>query len=405
MDCRVPGFRTIISGTSGPFLLLCTRIFFIRKGLLQDTMTKDYYELLGVPRDASEADLKKAYRQLAMKYHPDRNAGDKESENKFKEINEAYSCLSDPEKRSNYDRFGSAEGQAGFGPFSAGAGFGGAFEDIISDFFGTFTGAQRRARPTRGDDLRYDLSINLSEAVFGTEKTVEFPRWDNCTECSGSGSEPGKSPDVCPNCKGTGQIRFQQGFFSVSKTCGKCHGNGKIITDPCKTCGGHGKVQKTRSITVKIPPGVDTGSRLRVHGEGNPGAYGGPKGDLFIVINIPEHSFFQREGTEIFCEVPVSFPQAVLGAEIEVPTLDGTAKLKIPAGTPSGKLFYLKGKGATRVGGHQRGNQVVKIYIDVPKKLAPRQKELLEEFAAISGDEISKSFRDKLKDLFTGAED
>jgi len=366
-------------------------------------MAKDYYELLGVQRDASEADLKKAYRQMAMKYHPDRNAGDKESEEKFKEINEAYSCLSDPEKRANYDRFGSADGPAGFGSYS-GAGFGDAFEDIIGDFFGAFTGGRRGSRPSRGDDLRYDLSITLSEAVFGAEKTVEFPRWDNCSDCSGSGSAPGKSPAVCPNCKGSGQVRFQQGFFSVSKTCGKCGGVGKIITDPCKTCGGRGKVQINKSITVKIPPGVDTGSRLRVHGEGDPGMFGGPKGDLFIVMNVEEHVFFKREGTEIFCEVPVSFPQAVLGSEIEVPTLDGTAKLKIPAATPSGKLFYMKGKGATRVGGHQRGNQIVKIYIDVPKKLTPRQREILEEFASISGDEISKSFKDKLKDLFTGVE-
>jgi molecular chaperone DnaJ len=366
---------------------------------------KDYYELLGVSKDASEADLKKAYRQLAMKYHPDRNPGDKASEDKFKEINEAYSCLSDPAKKSNYDRFGTAEGVGGgYGPFSAGTGFGDAFEDIFGDFFGAFGGGQRRARPAKGDDLRYDLSINLSEAVFGTEKTIDFPRWDNCPDCSGSGSEPGKTAAVCPNCKGSGQVRYQQGFFSVSKTCGKCYGNGKIITHPCKNCSGRGKVQKTRSLTVKIPSGVDTGSRLRIHGEGDPGVYGGPKGDLYIILDIEEHPFFKREGTEIFCEVPISFPQAVLGAEIEVPTLDGTSKLKIPAGTPSGKIFYLKGKGASRVGGHQRGNQMVKIFIDVPKKLSARQKELLEEFASISGDEISRSFKEKLKDLFIGAE-
>jgi molecular chaperone DnaJ len=366
---------------------------------------KDYYELLGVSKDASEADLKKAFRQLAMKYHPDRNSGNKASEEKFKEINEAYSCLSDPSKRANYDRYGSAEGPggAGYGPFASGAGFGDVFEDIFGDLFGAF-GGQRRQRPTKGGDLRYDLAITLSEAVFGTEKTIEFPRLDECEECKGSGSEPGKQPVVCPSCKGAGQVRFQQGFFNVSKTCGKCYGAGKIIANPCKTCKGKGKVEKMKSFSVKIPAGVDSGSRLKIYGEGEPGLYSGPKGDLYIVLNVQEHPFFKREGTEIFCEVPVSFPQAALGAEIEVPSLDGTSKIKIPAGTPSGRLFYLKGKGAPRVGGHQRGNQVVKIYIDVPKKLTPRQKELLEEFASINGDEVSKSFKEKLKDLFSGVE-
>jgi len=363
---------------------------------------KDYYGLLGVARDATEADLKKAFRQLALKYHPDRNPEDKESEEKFKEINEAYSCLSDPEKRANYDRFGTAEGAGpGFSPF--GTGFGDVFEDIFGDFFGTFSG-QRRPRPAKGNDLRYDLTISLMEAAFGVEKSLQIPKWEHCSECHGTGSAPGKGPVACTQCKGSGQIHIQQGFFSISKTCGKCNGSGRIITDPCKTCKGQGSLRKSKDISLKIPAGVDVGSRLRVAGEGDPGVHGGPPGDLFIMLNIEEHPFFRRDGTEIICEVPLSFPQASLGAEIEVPTLDGTSKLKIPAGTQSGKTFHLKGKGVQKVGGNVRGDQIVIVYIDVPKKLTPRQKELLEEFARIEGSEVSKPFSKKLKDLFTGTE-
>lgn len=364
----------------------------------------DYYELLGVSREASDSELKKAFRQLAMKYHPDRNQGEKASEEKFKEINEAYSCLSDPAKRAHYDRYGTANGAgAGQSPFGAGAGFGDIFEDIFGDFFGGL-GGQRGRRPARGNDLRYDLSINLVEAVFGTEKTIEFPRWDDCAECRGSGSEPGKDPEVCTSCKGSGQVRFQQGFFSVAKTCGRCSGEGRVITSPCKACHGKGKIKQQRSMHVKFPAGVDTGSRMKLHNEGEPGIHGGPRGDLYIILHVEDHSFFTRDGTEIICEMPVTFPQSALGAEIEVPTLDGTAKLKIPAGTPSGKIFYLKGKGAPHIGSSARGDQVVRIVIDVPKRLTPRQKEILEEFAAISGDEVSKGFKHKLKDLFSGAE-
>jgi len=362
---------------------------------------KDYFEILGISRDTSEAEIKKAFRQLALKYHPDRNPGDKEAEERFKEINEAYSCLSNPVKRANYDRFGTPEGVgADFGPFPFGTTFSDIFEDFFGDFFGTFTG-RRRPRPTKGNDLRYDLDITLTEAAFGTEKTIEVPRWESCSECRGTGSTPGKGPITCSHCRGTGQIRFQQGFFSISKTCGRCNGTGIIITDPCKYCKGHGRVKKSRSINVKIPPGVDTGSRLKITGEGEPGIYGGPTGDLFVVLNVEEHPFFKKHGTDIFCEVPIPFTQAALGAEIEVPTLDGTSKVHIPPGTPSGRIFHVKGKGITKLGGHVKGDQIVRVYVDVQKKLTPRQRELLEEFARIEGDEVAKSFKEKLKDIFS----
>ncbi len=366
-------------------------------------MAKDYYSILEIDRNATTDEIKKAYRRLALKYHPDRNPGDKTCEEKFKEINEAYACLSDPEKRINYDRYGTAEGIGadfgfgGFGDFTSG--FGDIFGDIFSDFFGDFTG--RRARPNKGQDIRYDLDITLEEAVFGTQKKLNIPRWEPCPVCNGTRSKPGKGPAVCPTCKGAGHTRLQQGFFSISRTCGRCEGTGSVITDPCNECKGQGRIKKKRPVTLKVPPGVDTGIRLKVAGEGEAGSYGGPPGDLYVIITVSPHPFFKRKGNDLHCEVPISFVQAALGAEIEVPTIDGNAKINIPAGTPSGRVFHLRGKGVPKLGSYGRGDQYVTIYIDVPKKLTPRQRELLKEFAEISGENTSETFMDKIKHLFT----
>lgn len=365
---------------------------------------KDYYNVLGVSRDASQEEIKKAFRQLALKHHPDRNQGEKESEEKFKEINEAYTCIGDPDKRAHYDRYGTSEGlNAGAGAGFGAGGFNDIFENIFDDFFGAF-GGSNKARATKGADLRYNLNITLEEAAFGAEKVIKIPRWQSCEACGGSGSEPGKPPVTCSQCNGSGHMRFQQGFFSVSKTCGKCQGTGRIISYPCPTCRGNGKMKIQRELSIKIPAGVDNGSRLRLTGEGDLGGFGGPPGDLYVVLGVEEHRYFQRDGLDVYCQAPLSFPRAVFGGEIEVPTLDGSAKLKIPPSTQSGKTFHIKGKGIPRLGSHQRGDQVVSVYIDVPKKLTPRQKELLDEFASEGGemlDESAKGFKSKLKDLFS----
>ncbi|MDX9715538.1 MAG: molecular chaperone DnaJ [Dissulfurispiraceae bacterium] len=366
---------------------------------------RDYYGTLGLEKGASPEEIKKAFRQLAMKYHPDRNQGDKAAEEKFKEINEAYSCLCDPEKRNNYDRFGSADGFNGGSSYGFGggtAGFGDIFEDMFGDIFGSFGGFRKDAA-TKGSDLRYNMSLTLEEAAFGVEKTITIPKWQTCDICSGSGAEPGMPPVTCPQCQGRGSIRFQQGFFSVSKTCGKCSGTGKIITNPCKKCSGRGKEKIKKDIAVKVPAGVDSDTRLKMTGEGDMGSFGGPCGDLYIVIAVQEHPDFKREGINIYSQTGVSFTNAVFGAEIDVPTINGKSSLKIPAGTQSGREFVLKGKGVTRLGSNTRGDQIVSVYIDVPKKITPRQRELLEEFAAISDERIddSSKFKSKLKDLFS----
>ncbi len=364
-------------------------------------MANDYYQTLEIERNASDADIKKAYRRLALKYHPDRNPGDNGAEEKFKEINEAYACLSDPHKRSHYDQFGTTEdtgaGFGGFGDFSSS--FGDIFEDVFGNIFGDFAGRQR-TRPSKGADLRYDLEVNLKDAVFGAEKKIKIPKWENCSTCSGSGAKPGKGPTTCRTCGGTGQTKLQQGFFTIARTCGTCSGEGKIITDPCNKCRGQGKVRRERSISLKVPAGVDTGIRLKVSGEGEAGRNGGPNGDLYVVIHVEPHPFFKRKDNDLLCEVPISFVQAALGGEIEVPTIEGNEHIRIPAGTPSGRVFHLRGKGVPRLGGYGKGDQYVSVFIDVPKKLTQRQKELLMEFAEISGDDISKGFMDKIKEMF-----
>lgn len=365
---------------------------------------KDYYELLGVSRNAGEEEVKKAYRKLALKYHPDRNPGDKQSEEKFKEVSEAYQVLVDPQKRAQYDQFGHAAFGDG-GPFAGGFDFTSGFEDIFGDIFGEFFGAgtgKRRSR-TKGDDLRYNLTITFEEAAFGAEKKIKIPRHGSCDTCHGSGSKPGTSPRSCPTCRGRGQVSFQQGFFSISRTCNQCHGQGSIISDPCATCNGAGRVRKYHTLSVRIPPGVDTGSRLKLRGEGEGGLSGGPAGDLYVVIQVEPHPLFVRDGVDIICEVPVSFVQAALGAEIDVPTLDGKVKMKVPAGSQSGKIFRLKGKGIRDVQGYHQGDQLVRVVVETPTHLTSRQKELLKEFASLGGEEIyplSKGFFEKVKQLF-----
>ena len=363
---------------------------------------KDYYELLGVSRNASEEEIKKAYRKLALQYHPDRNPGDKQSEEKFKEVSEAYQILSDAEKRAKYDQYG----HAAFGdgsPFPGGFDFTAGFEDVFGDIFGEFFGGGARRGRGRGDDLRYNLTLNFEEAVAGAEKKIKIPRHGPCETCRGSGAKAGTAPQTCPTCRGRGQVSFQQGFFSVSRTCSQCHGQGTIVKDPCANCGGSGRLRNLHTLNVKIPGGVDTGSRLKLRSEGESAPAGGAPGDLYVVIQVEPHPIFIRENLDILCDVPISIAQAALGAEIDVPTLNGKVKMKIPPGTQSGKVFRMKGKGINDVQGYHQGDQHVRVSVETPTHLTARQKELLKEFAMAGGEDINpmaKGFLDKMKDLF-----
>jgi molecular chaperone DnaJ len=376
---------------------------------------RDYYTVLGVNRDASEEDLKKAYRKLAMKHHPDRNPEDKGAEDKFKEAKEAYEVLSDAKKRAAYDQFGHAgvDATAGFGAGARGAGpegFGG-FADAFGDIFGEIFGQGRGGGPRgngvfRGADLRYNLELSLEDAARGTEAKIRIPTLEQCAACHGSGAKPGTKPSTCATCGGRGEVRVSQGFFSIQQTCPACHGTGKVVSDPCPTCEGAGRTRKHKTLSVKIPAGVDQDDRIRLAGEGEAGVNGGPSGDLYVVVQLKPHPVFQREGADLHCEMPISFTTAALGGEIEIPTLDGQAKIKIPAETQTGQVFRLRSKGIRPVRGSVVGDLYCHVAVETPVRLTARQKELLREFEAInlkdpaSHTPRAKSFFDRVKEFF-----
>jgi molecular chaperone DnaJ len=367
---------------------------------------KDYYEVLGVNRDASDEEIKKAYRKLAMKHHPDRNPDNPRAEEQFKDAKQAYEILSDTEKRAAYDQFGHAgvDPQAGMG--AAGAGFGG-FADAFSDIFGDiFGGGRGRSNVYRGADLRYNLEISLEEAARGSDTRIRIPTMEECDTCHGTGAKPGTKPVTCSTCGGHGQVRMQQGFFSIQQTCPKCHGTGKMIPEPCGNCHGAGRVKQHKTLSVKIPAGIDDGDRIRLSGEGEAGASGGPPGDLYVVIHIRQHAVFTRDHSDLHCEMPITFTTAALGGDIEIPTLDGYAKIRIPAETQTGKVFRLRGKGIKGVRSSTHGDLLCHVMVETPVNLTPRQRELLMELEAINQRDDSrhnpraKSWMDKVKEFF-----
>lgn len=365
-------------------------------------MKRDYYEVLGIPRGASSEEIKRAYRRIAFKNHPDRNPGDKEAEERFKEAAEAYEVLRDSQKRDIYDHYGheglSSQGFTGFAGFDD---IFGTFSDIFDEFFGFRTRA--REVPQAGPDLRYDLTISFEEAAFGTEKEIKIKKAEICDFCGGSALEPGYEPEICPACEGRGQVYHTHGFFRIGTPCPHCQGKGVIVTHPCPKCGGSGRRRVEKGVKIRIPGGVDTGTRLRIQMEGEAGLYGGPPGDLYIVIHVKPHLFFTRKGDSVICEVPISFVQAALGDTIKVPTLKGIEKLKIPPGTQSGKIFRLQDKGIPRIGRYGRGDQIVRIIVDTPTDLTKRQEELLREFAEIEEEKKASPyarFWEKVKECF-----
>jgi len=373
---------------------------------------RDFYEILGVAKNASDDEIKKAYRKLAMKHHPDRNPDSKGAEDKFKEAKEAYEMLSDPQKREAYDRYGHAGvdpnmGGGGFGANGAG-GFADAFGDIFGDIFGGGGAGRGRGGPQvyRGADLRYNLEITLEQAAHGFDTTIRVPSWDSCDTCHGSGAKPGTSPTTCSTCGGHGQVRMQQGFFSIQQTCPKCHGSGKMIADPCTTCSGAGRIKRNKTLEVKIPAGIDDGMRIRSSGNGEPGLNNGPAGDLYVEIHIKPHPVFQREGDDLHCEMPISYTRAALGGEIEVPTLNGKASFTIPEGTQSGKIFRLRSKGIKGVRSGYAGDLFCHVVVETPVKLTEQQKDLLREFERSTTEggsrhsPQSKSWKDKVKEFF-----
>jgi molecular chaperone DnaJ len=367
----------------------------------------DYYELLGVSKTASDQELKTAYRRLAMQYHPDRNPDNPEAEAKFKECSEAYSILSDAEKRAAYDRFGHAAFQGGGGGNPFQGGFQGDMGDIFGDIFGemfNMGGNRRGSRTQRGRDLRYDLSLEFEEAVFGVEREITVRRAEACEDCRGTGAARGKQPQTCAQCKGSGQMRFQQGFFSVARTCPACGGTGTVVTDPCRTCSGQTTVEREHKLLVKVPAGVEQDTRIRYSGEGEAGRYGGPAGDLYVVLNVKKHRFFERDGDDLHCVMPISFPQAALGTELTIETLEGPETIKVPEGVQSGREFRVRGKGVPHLNERGKGDLVVQIRVATPTKLTKEQKDLMKQLSAtmvVENAPHSRGLFEKVKDIFS----